>query len=154
MAQHQLNMANSSDEKVNGFEIVVKIIQRMDEEIREKILWKIKEKDSEIGRKIEDNIVFYKDIINLKNNELLALVKSLPVSDLPVLINNLPKEKKETILNLVPSHKKGEFVESMINIGRKTNIEDYKEKQKRILETFEDLKNRGEIRITRKILLA
>ena len=132
--------------EVGGPKAVADILNRLGRKAAKSTLIQIERFDEKLASAIREMKFTFEDIVNLDNNAIREILKSIDKKDLMLALKSAPEELKERFLSNMPQHAREAFEEEMQFMGA-VKVKEVEEAQCKIVEVVQKLAEEGIVTI-------
>lgn len=135
--------------KIGGIDVLVKILNQLDEEVKNNILNRIENHDPLLSQSIKDKLFVFDDLVFLTDNAIRIIIQKLDITDLAKALKIANDQIRFKIFNNM-SQNLGRLLREEMNSLPPLHIKEIKQKQDEIVSIVKQLEQEGKIIISRK----
>ena len=148
MEKRLASMGLSDKTVVGGIDSVVQIINSIDRGTEKFILESLEAGDADLADDIRRRMFVFEDIIKLSNQAIQRVLKEVETADVTIALKGATEEVKKTVFANVSKRVQEMMVDDMQVMGP-VRVRDVEAAQQRIVNVIRQLKEAGEIIVSR-----
>jgi flagellar motor switch protein FliG len=132
--------------EVGGPRAVADIFNRLGQKAAKSTIAQIEQIDEQLASAIKEMMFTFEDIVNLDNNAIREILKSVDKKDLMLALKSAPEELKERFLSNMSQRAREAFEEEMQFMGA-VKVKEVEGAQRKIVEVVQKLAEEGVVSI-------
>ncbi len=144
--ENKLESLASYKVEVGGPRAVADIFNRLGQKAAKSTLVQIEQLDEQLASAIKEMMFTFEDIVNLDNNAIREILKSVDKKDLMLALKSAPVELKERFLSNMSQRARDAFEEEMQFMGA-VKVKEVEGAQRKIVEVVQKLAEEGVVSI-------
>lgn len=129
-----------------GIRVVANILNAMDSALQEQTMERVREADSELATKVQEQRYVFDDLLNIPDRDFQIVLRELPTDRLAVALKGADQALRDKVFNNMSKRAADIFKDDMETLGP-VKLSDVEEAQKEIVEVVQKLAESGEVNL-------